>query len=128
MKRISKRQSTSDEQEVKSLERDAFAAALARSTDYFERVASETYLGIDADGNIRTKAETLETRRSIGAKYDAIEVADQAVRLYGNAALVTGHVHREATNEGPGNYRFTRVYIKHQGQWRLESSQFTRVK
>jgi ketosteroid isomerase-like protein len=57
------------------------------------------------------------------------------VRVYGDAAVVTGRATikgqlktgADSAQDISGQYRYTRVYVKQQGQWRLVSFQFAPV-
>ena len=61
---------------------------------------------------------------------------DIEVRQYGEAALVTGRMHLEFSDgvtlrrQYPVNFdfvRYTNVYVKQSGKWRLVSTQFSPV-
>ncbi len=118
------------EQEIQKLEQDSRHFSLAGKTDHFERVAREDFLLVDPRGNLRTKAEELRRRRNGETKFESIEVDEEQIRVFGNAAVITGRSkvrgrHRE--NRVDGTYRFTRVYVNDQGTWRIVSSHSTRV-
>ncbi len=78
-----------------------------------------------------TKAETVEMYKSGRLKWDAIDLKNRKVRMFGNAAIVTrednvkGHM---GSNEISGTYRTTVVYVKTKnGQWRDVTFQTTKV-
>jgi ketosteroid isomerase-like protein len=87
----------------------------------------------------RTRAEWLaEDRPAPGdaprpgrTKYDAFEVDDLRVRVYGDTAVVTGRSTprgRDARGqEMHGRYRFLRVWVKRDGRWQVVAFQGTRI-
>jgi ketosteroid isomerase-like protein len=130
MKETSKRQHPGTEEEIRKLEADARNASLAGDTGFFERVASDDFLSVDPRGETRTKAQMIEHRNSGNMKFHSIQVEDERVRTYGNAAVVTGTAHVKSKHERTeitGSYRYTRVYVKQLGRWRTVSSQSTRI-
>jgi hypothetical protein len=56
------------------------------------------------------------------------------VRVYGDAAVVTGRSTTKRAGQGTGDeiitrqVRFTRVYAKRQGRWQVVSAQNTLIK
>ena len=63
-------------------------------------------------------------------KYESRDISDLSIRVYGNAAVVTGRSTQKGTENGKdysGAYRFTRVYIKQRGRWQTVALQTTRV-
>lgn len=125
-----KQQQKSAEEEVLEIEAASRRASLDDDNEFFERVAVDDFQSIDPMGTIRAKAEMLARRRAGVVKFHAMPVEDEHVRLYGSAAVVTGVAHIEAEHEHSsisGSYRFTRVYVKQLGRWRVVSSHSTRI-
>ena len=70
---------------------------------------------------VMTRAEALGFARSGRMKFLRYETSDLHIRLYGNAAVVTGHLLRTRTVNGNNvsdDWRFTKVYIRQAHQWR----------
>lgn len=66
-----------------------------------------------------------------GVKWFAQEVSDLAVRVYGEAGVVTCNVHDRAEFQGnafEGNFRSLFVYVKRNGAWRCVVGQTTERK
>jgi ketosteroid isomerase-like protein len=69
-----------------------------------------------------TKAETIGIWRSGRMKFLRYDTSDLRVRLYGDAAVVTGRVHRIRNLGGrdvDDDWRFTKVYIRRAGKWQV---------
>ena len=119
--------SGSAEQAVMQLERDMQAAALKNDYTLFEKVATDDYIATNPLGIVATKAESLAS--SPDFKMVSLNTDDVRVRVYGDAAVVTGRATIKgqmtppggAAQEFSGQFRYTRVYVKQQGQWRLST-------
>ena len=124
----------SAEQEISQLEKGMQDAMLKGETALFEKVATDDYLVINPLGVVGTKAQAVAGANNI--KMESFSADDVKVRVYGDAAVVTGRATikgqlkatADATQDISGQYRYTRVYVKQQGQWRLASFQFAPVR
>src|ERR1700733_5635114 len=73
---------------------------------------------------VMTRAEALGFARSGRMKFLRYETSDLHIRVYGDAAVVTGHLLRTRTlngNKVSDDWRFTKVYIREAHQWRVVS-------
>jgi ketosteroid isomerase-like protein len=75
---------------------------------------------------VMNKTQSLAIWRTGRMKFQRYETSDMAFRVFGDAAVVTGRLLRERTfgdkhiNE---DWRFTKVYVRRQGKWRVVSWQ-----
>jgi len=87
-----------------------------------ERILADDVSYVHPTGKIETKAEVIAGFKAQDRKYKSIKRDDVVVRIYGNTAIVTGRNTISAEYQGK-NYdvqnRFTRVYVKQAGKWRL---------
>ena len=75
-------------------------------------------------GEAQTKAERLAWVKANGARLSGLEFRDLIVRVYGDAAVVTGR----ATSTADGlNSRMTQVWVRQGGVWRLAAAQTTAI-
>jgi ketosteroid isomerase-like protein len=75
---------------------------------------------------VMTRAEALGFARSGRMKFLSYETSDLHIRVYGDAAVVTGHLLRTRTlngNKVSDDWHFTKVYIRRAHQWRVVSFQ-----
>jgi ketosteroid isomerase-like protein len=87
-----------------------------------------TYMHSSA--NLESKAEFLEGLRSGKYKYKAMTFEDRKVRFYGDVAVVSGLTRVQVTSGGRDldiKLRFTELYAKQQGAWKMALWQSTRV-
>lgn len=71
---------------------------------------------------IMTKAEALAFARAGRMKFLRYETSDIRVRVYGNAAVVTGRLQRTREMNGreiSDDWRFTKTYVRQAHRWRV---------
>src|SRR4029434_9607964 len=93
-----------------------------------ERMTSDDYTFINQRGELRTKAEIVAGFKAGTFRYSAREVSELTIRVYGNAAVVTGRARQKGTenrNDYSGDNRFTRVYMKQGDRWVTVALQVT---
>lgn len=113
---------------VVQLEEESKQASIHRDVAFAERTLADNYVGIGPLGTVISKNETVQARRNSQLQYESIEISDMVVRVFGNTAVVTGRADVRGKDLGEdfsGPYRFTRVWIKRNGQWQTVSYQAT---
>ena len=118
------------QEEIKNLEQERNQAILHSDTAALDRLTSDDSTLIDADGKLAHKKQILDGFKSGAIKFDARELSDLDVRVYGNTVVVTGTVNQKSTQNGKdtsGESRFTRVYVKKKGHWVSVAQQVTSV-
>ena len=71
---------------------------------------------------VLTKSDSLMFFRSGRMKFQRYETSDVKVQIFKDAAVVTGRLLRARTISGKeivDDWRFTKVYIRSSGQWRV---------
>lgn len=114
--------------QIVDMERQAKEASLRRDADFPLRVLADDYVAITPLGQVTTKQETISARRSGQLRYESMNVTDMVVRLYGDTAVVTARADVKGHQLGEdfsGPYRYTRVWVRHNGQWQAVSYQAT---
>ena len=116
------------EQEVLHLT-DAWAAAeLSGDAAFLESVLVDDFIGIGPLGFMLTKQEWLARHQSGDLKYEAFNMDEIKVRVYNDAAVLTGRQIQKGAYRGnsiQGQFRISLVFITQQGQWRLASLQLS---
>jgi ketosteroid isomerase-like protein len=77
---------------------------------------------------VRTKPQVLADFTSGNLKFQTITTDDVQVRVYGNTAVETGRSTMIGQDKGkavPRDNRFTRVWVKQQGRWRLVANHYS---
>lgn len=83
-----------------------------------------------SDGRTQTKADYLGELASRTRSNQQIENEDVSLRIYGDTAIVTGVSVQSGTNGGKpwsGRFRFTRVWVRDGGHWKMVASHSSRV-
>jgi ketosteroid isomerase-like protein len=115
---------------IEGLEMQWRQAQLNNDVGLMDRLLAEDYIGISANGTIETKAEALALRRAGTLHITALDLNDLKVRVYGDTAVVTSRAYVTGTNGSSdisGQYRYTRVYNRRFGQWKIVSFEASRM-
>jgi len=116
--------------EVKSQDNQFMQAAIKVDAATLENVMSDDYVFISGMGRRMSKKEHLDSLKSGDIRYKSLTYNDIKVRVYGDTAVLTGHIRGEGTNGGEsisGEHLITRVYVKQGGCWKIVSAQATRA-
>jgi uncharacterized protein (TIGR02246 family) len=107
-----------------------FAATVAADVGVLSRLFTDDMTYTHASAVVETKAEFLEGLKTGKYRYRSITPEERKVRLYGEAAVVAGTCRVLVETGGRENdlrLRFTEVYVKRGGAWRLALWHSTRV-
>jgi ketosteroid isomerase-like protein len=114
--------------EIVDMERQAKDATLHRDADFTKRTLAEDYVAITPLGQVTTKDDAIAARKSGQLRYEAMNVTDMVVRIYGDTAVVTARADVRGHQLGEdfsGPYRYTRVWVRRNGHWQTVSYQAT---
>lgn len=105
-------------------------AVITNNVRTMDHLLADDYLGISANGTVETKAEELAQSRAGTLRIQSLELSDIKVRVYGNTAVVTSRAQLKGVNgqsDISGSYRYTRVYNKRFGKWKIISFEASRM-
>ncbi|MGA7218700.1 MAG: nuclear transport factor 2 family protein [Candidatus Sulfotelmatobacter sp.] len=114
--------------QIVDMERQSKEASLHRDADFSLRTLADDYVAITPLGQVTTKEETISARRGGQLRYEAMNITDMVVRLYGDTAVVTARADVKGHQLGEdfsGPYRYTRVWVRRNGHWQAVSYQAT---
>jgi hypothetical protein len=122
--------SSGSEQVLTRLRRELWLAATRVDLQAVDRIVSDDYLETESDGSVSSKADLIEAIREFAGVPPHLlppppALDDIKVRFYGDAAVLTGR--SSIKLKDVEQYRITEVYVRQKGQWRLVSSQSTRI-
>lgn len=109
---------------IEQLEQQWQQAELHANTAVIANMLSDDYLGIYGDGTLATKAETLAGLKDGSVRFTEIDTSDRKIRVYGTTAVVVSKAQVAGTIDGEdisGHYRYTRVYHRINGVWKIVS-------
>lgn len=115
---------------IEALEKQWRDAVVSNNVKLMEHLLADDYLGISANGTVETKDEAVAQRRAGTIRIKSLTLSDIKVRVYGKTAVVTSRAELTGVNgqsDISGNYRYTRVYNKRFGQWKIVSFEASRI-
>ena len=118
------------ESQIRDLEQQRFQAMQHVDVASLNRILSDDLIYTHASGLQQTKAELIGVLGSGDFKYESITVEDTRVRVYDQAAVVTGRATMKIKS-GQGEQLFKLcyldVYVKQDGRWQMVAWQSSRV-
>lgn len=94
------------------------------------RLLADDYVFLQADGKVSNKAQNIAVLGDPAFVCESLTTDGVEVRVYGDAAVITGRVVFRATykgQDGSGEFLYTDVWVKRQGRWQNVVSQATRI-
>jgi uncharacterized protein (TIGR02246 family) len=121
-------QSTGVEQAIRQLDNERIHAQIHADASALDRIYADDFIGIGPSGTVRHKPEVLSDFTSGHLKFQSITTEEVEVRVYENTAVETGLSTMVGQDKGkavPRDNRFTRVWVKQQGRWRLVANHYS---
>ena len=106
----------------------AFLAAMRKGdTAAIAPFYADDYTATTETGGVQTKAQRLEWAKGDAARLSTLDYQDLKVRVYGETAVVTGLAASRGAGGAQVNRRFTHVWVRQGGEWRMVAAQTTPV-
>ena len=121
-------QRRSVEQVIRQVDYERIQAQINADAVVLDRIYAADFIGIGPSGRVRTKPQVISDFTSGDLKFQSITTDDIQVRVYGNTAVETGRSTMNGQDRGktvPRDNRFTRVWVKQQGRWRLVANHYS---
>jgi ketosteroid isomerase-like protein len=118
------------EPEIRQMESRRIQAMLRVDTEELNRVLADDLTYVHSSGQVDTKAELISSLQSGQRKYESIQPDEIKVRVYGEAAVVTGRAQMRTKSQGQDFHfqiRFTDVYVKKGDGWQMVAWQSSRL-
>jgi ketosteroid isomerase-like protein len=115
-------------QVIRELDQERIQAQIGADRVALERIYADDFIGIGPSGTVRTKPQVLSDFTSGTLKFQSITTDDVQVRVYGNTAVETGRstmIGQDKNKAVPVDNRFTRVWVKQHGRWRLVANHYS---
>ena len=119
---------TNVEEVIKKLDNERIQAQIHADGTALDRIYADDFIGVGPSGTVRTKPQVMSDFTSGELKFQSITTDDVQVRVYGNTAVETGRSTMIGQDKGknvPRDTRFTRVWVKQQGRWRLVANHYS---
>ena len=121
-------QNGSVQQAIRQIDHERIQAQIDADRVVLDRIYAADFIGIGPSGTVRTKPQVISDFTSGELKFQSITTDDVRVRVYGNTAVETGRSTMIGVDKGnavPVENRFTRVWIKQGGLWRLVANHYS---
>jgi hypothetical protein len=121
------------EEELLQIEREGCPANLKKDIAYFERVVADDYTDVNSRGVGGTKAELIAGLKSGDVGLSVCVDENVKVRVYGDAAVVTGlgtRTGKIGAGSEPVKERkvlWVDFFVKKDGRWQVVASQLTQA-
>jgi ketosteroid isomerase-like protein len=116
---------------VRAAEQTFFSSLLAADVGTLDGLLADDFQIIDVvRGGLISKSELLGAIGVGLVRFDAVEPAEAHVRVYGDAAVVTGRTRMQMSfgpNQAEIRSRYTHVFVRQGGSWLLVSAQGTQI-
>src|SRR3954468_14339364 len=119
---------TSVEETIRKLDNERIQAQIHADATALGRIYAADFIGVGPSGRVRTKPQVISDFTSGDLKFQSITTDDVQVRVYENTAVETGRSTMIGQDKGqtvPRDNRFTRVWVKQQGRWRLVANHYS---
>jgi ketosteroid isomerase-like protein len=118
------------EQQLRQIDREWNEAYPNRDIETLNRIIADDWKCIDGTGRVISKQQLLERVSANSNPFASHEFDEFDLRIFGDAAIVTGRLSGTGTNEF-GDFsleqRYTRVYVRRAGVWWAIATQVTVV-
>jgi hypothetical protein len=121
-------QDTAREESVKAAEAARREALLSADTVALSRMVGAEFFEIARTGALRPRAANLREIASGTLKLLTIKYDSQAVKLYGDVAILSGIADNTGSYAGTpfsGKIRYTRIFVWRDGRWQAVAMQQT---
>lgn len=118
-------------EELRAIEQRLAKAWVSGDRDYINGILDDNWTVIDAAGRVLNKRQVLqEAFESKDRQIDSLQIDEVQVREFSACAVVTGRT--QATGRYKGNtmsvtLRFTDVFVRRAGRWKVVASQATLI-
>jgi ketosteroid isomerase-like protein len=115
---------------ILAVDNERYEAMQKKDMAALDRLHADGLVFINTKGRMLNKAEYLEEIRSGTLKFLSVETDDYTFCVYGDTVIMSGRAKSVVEYHGVVNKkprRFTSVFIKLQGQWRLVAHQATLI-
>ena len=119
---------SSVDQAIRQLDNERIQAQIHADAKALDRIYAEDFIGVGQSGTVRTKPQVLSDFTGGSLKFQSITTDEVQVRVYENTAVETGLSTMVGQDKGkpvPRDTRFTRVWVKQQGRWRLVANHYS---
>ncbi|MBD2753464.1 nuclear transport factor 2 family protein [Spirosoma validum] len=113
---------SADEKAVLTTEKQRFDAQVKKDYAVLDQVLADDLIYTHSHGGTDTKQSYIQSIRDGKQRYDAIDMEEHKVRIYGNTAVINGICMVKAMSNGQtinSHLKYTDVYVRNGNQWQM---------
>jgi len=121
-------QKESVEETIRKLDNERIQAQIHADAVALDRIYADDFIGVGPSGTIRTKPQVISDFTSGELNFQSVTTDEVKVRVYENTAVETGlstMLGQDKDKAVPRETRFTRVWVKQKGRWRLVANHYS---
>ena len=116
---------------IQQFEEHLREATLTNDVALHQQLLADNWMNTNANGTVTTKLQLLQLLQSTPFNFTRIADEDVVIRVYRDAAIVTGRSLRERLAPNGSkivqHVRFTRMYVHLDGRWQVVAAQATPI-
>jgi ketosteroid isomerase-like protein len=119
-----------DERDIRRVEQALCAAFQAGAGETIARLEDATYTLTNSHGDVTARADDVADAKKGDVRYSEFRNHDSKVRLYGDAAIVTGITSLKGVAAGKSfesDFAFTDTYVRRADGWKIAASHASRL-
>ena len=119
-----------DEREIRRVEAELCKAFEEGDAPTLRKDLDATFTLTNSRGEVSDFAQNLDEVAKREPRYEVFRNHDQNMRLYGDAAIVTGITSVKGRSKGEpfaADFQFTDTYVRRKGRWLLAASHASRL-
>ena len=123
-------QKMTTERTLMKMEQEMADAIVKGDTSVWDKYSADNSVFTDPGGMMMNKAQSMAMFKSGDLKLESIKMDNMKVQMFGNTAVVTYTSMDKGTYKGKdisGEYRWTDVFAKVGGKWKLIAGQGTPI-
>jgi len=125
---VARAQEPSEAANVRALELKMLDCYKLRQVEVFANILDDDFVITFEDGSTYSKTGYLAYSASSSTHIETVEIPEMKVRVHGDTAIVTGVYHEKGV-DAQRTYdfrdRFTDVWMKNAGKWRLVAAHYS---
>ncbi|GAB3088916.1 nuclear transport factor 2 family protein [Lysobacter terrae] len=124
------RDAAQDEREIRRVEAAICHAFEVGDAEYLRTALDSRFTLVDSRGTVTDLAQNLAEVAAREPRYQEFRNHDQSIRIYSDAAIVTGITSIKGTAGGEAfqaDFRFTDTWVYRDGNWILAASHASRL-
>ncbi len=119
-----------EEEQIRELMQRWDNALVNRNLEFIDSILAEDFTYISSSAQVQNKAEHLALIKSTDLRIESSTSSNFVIRIYGDTAVAIAEGRIKGSYKSKGfdsHYRFTDVWVKRHGRWKVVNTQITDI-